>query len=44
MSPDPARSARVLDYAAKAIWLLMAWAGGSMVGQLILYARSTGAP
>jgi hypothetical protein len=40
MLPDPARTTRIINYASKALWIVMAWAGGSMVGHLILYARA----
>jgi len=40
MIPDPQRTARVYTYVTKAIWLAMAWAFGSMVGQLLLHARA----
>jgi hypothetical protein len=39
MMQDPQQFDRVLGYARKAIWLLMAYAFGSMVGHLILLAR-----
>ena len=40
MIPDPHRVTRVFTLLSRAIWLGMAWATGSMVGQLVLFARS----
>ena len=40
MIPDH-RMARVFTVLSRAIWLGMAWAFGSMVGQMVLYARSS---
>ena len=39
MTRDPQQLGRVLDLARKAVWLVMAYAFGSMVGHLILLAR-----
>jgi hypothetical protein len=39
MLSDPTRQAVVLRYVNRAIWLIMAWAAGSLVGHLILLAR-----
>jgi hypothetical protein len=39
MTNDPQHLDRVFRYAKKAVWLLMAYAFGSMVGHLILLAR-----
>ena len=39
MMRDPQQRDRVLDFARRAIWLLMAYAFGSMVGHLILLFR-----
>ena len=43
MIPDPHRVARVFTVLSRAIWLGIAWAFGSMVGQLILHARAASA-
>jgi len=37
--PDPERATRVFTFASRAIWLVMAYAAGSMIGHLILLAR-----
>jgi len=41
MIPDLHGMARVFTVLSRVIWLGMAWAFGSMVGQLVLYARSS---
>ena len=43
MIPDPHSMTRVFTVLSRAVWLGMAWATGSMVGQLVLYARSSAA-
>jgi hypothetical protein len=39
MTNDPQQLDRVLSYVKKAVWLLMAYAVGSMIGHLILLVR-----
>jgi hypothetical protein len=39
MLSDPIRQAVILRYVSRTIWLIMAWAAGSLVGHLILLAR-----
>lgn len=39
MIPDPESAARLFTVASRAVWLVMAYATGSMVGHLILLAR-----
>jgi hypothetical protein len=39
MMRDPQQLARVMDLARKGVWLVMAYAVGSMVGHLILLVR-----
>jgi hypothetical protein len=39
MTNDPQQLDRVLSYGKKAIWLVRAYAVGSMIGHLILLAR-----
>ena len=41
MMHDPQQLDRVLGYARKAVWLMMAYAFGSMVGHLLLLARQS---
>ena len=41
MMPDPHSITRVFTVLTRVIWLTIAWATGSMVGQLILYARNS---
>ncbi len=43
MIPDPHGMTRVFTVLSRAIWLGMAWAFGSMVGQMVLYARTSAA-
>jgi hypothetical protein len=39
MTMDPRTAERLLSYMSKAVWLIMAYSFGSMVGRLILLAR-----
>jgi hypothetical protein len=39
MLPDPERATRIVTFARRAVWLVMAYAFGSMVGHLILLVR-----
>jgi hypothetical protein len=40
MLSDPKTVERLLNYMAKAVWLIMAYSFGTMVGKLILLARA----
>jgi hypothetical protein len=40
MMSDPRTVERLLGYMSKAVWLIMAYSFGTMVGRLILLARA----
>ena len=41
MIPDPQYATRIFTLLSRSIWLIMAWTFGTLVGQLILFARQT---